>query len=479
MGTSSDIAAVMEEHPTWDLLSKEKLYKRLKSGHGVSKRDFDAWWSKQKNPVHEVFAKPSGKRFAFAKIARPPYSFQIDVVFMNQYKRQNGGKDCFLLLVDICSRKAFAYVLKDQTMPTIVSSYKRFLKDAGNEPFMVQGDNAFNAKEFQDFNTKRNIPVLTGVAADEHVTVGDPLGVLDRLVQTLRTLIEKRIHARDDPKWTTWLAEVIHDYNTNPHETLKNRTPDELYADEPAMRQRWVDDSAYNATVQKPVQEAFRAGDYVRVRLKKGTFEKGQTQSMSLEVYEVSGVRGSRVSLLTYPGKEPVARAFKPNELLKVDTPRNLEAPKAATKAKKQAKQGRRLRAEGLPELPAEPKPKGDTIADHAAVGQLAIVDVEGASDEPQRLEVRQGGKVGYVYAGVVTKKTAKRVYLKLYEASGPSRALSQKKLILGSKSYNLVGRTHKDALLYTSDPPRVRSDGSSSLGKAVVDAVTREYVFS
>ena len=63
--------------------------------------------------------------------------------------------------MDICSRKAFAYVLKDQTMPTILSSYKRFLKDAGKEPFMVQGNNAFNAKEFQDFNTKRNIPVLT------------------------------------------------------------------------------------------------------------------------------------------------------------------------------------------------------------------------------------------------------------------------------------------------------------------------------
>ena len=187
------------------------------------------------------------------------------------------------------------------------------------------------------------------------------------------------------------------------------------------MRQRWVDDSAYNATVQKPVQEAFHVGDYVRVRLKKGTFEKGQTQSMSLEVYEVSGVRGSRVSLLTYPGKEPVALAFKPNELLKVDTPRNLEAPKAATKAKKQAKQDRRLRAEGLPALPAEPKPTGDTIADHLVVGQLAIVDVEGASDEPQRLEVRKGGKVGYVYVGVVTKKTAKRVHLKLYEASGQS----------------------------------------------------------
>ena len=230
-------------------------------------------------------AKPSGKRFAFAKIARPPYNFQIDVVFMSNWKRQNGSKDCFLLLVDICSRKAFAYVLKDQTMPTILSYYKRFLKDAGKEPFMVQGDNAFNAKEFQDFNTKRNIPVITGVAADEHVTMGDPLGVLDRLVQTLRTLIEMRIHARDDPKWTNWLAEVIHDYNTNPHDTLKNRTPDELYADEPAMRQRWVDDSAFNATVQKPVQDGFRMGDYVRVRLKKGTFEKGQTQSMSLEVY--------------------------------------------------------------------------------------------------------------------------------------------------------------------------------------------------
>jgi hypothetical protein len=246
------------------------------------------------------------------------------------------------------------------------------------------------------------------------------------------------------------------------------------------MRQRWHEDSEYNAGIQKPVQETFRAGDYVRVRLKKGTFEKGQTQSMSLEVYEVSRVKGARVSLLTYPGKEAVARAYKPNELLKVDTPRNLEAPSAPAKAKKQARQSRRLRAEGLPELPAEPaKAKGDAIADHVVVGQLAIIDAEGAPPDQQRLEVHRDGKVGYVYAGVVTRKTSKKVYMKLYDALGDECALSQKKLSLGSTSHHVPASTHKDALLYLGDAPRVRSDGTTSIPKVVIKTVVQEYVFT
>ncbi len=110
--------------------------------------------------------------------------------------------------------------------------------------------------------------MYTNVADDEHVTKGDPLGILDRCVQTLQSMIEKRIHATDDPKWTEWLADVTHDYNTNPHTTLRDKTPDEVYNSAALIQARWVEDSDYNMAIHKELLDAFKHGDFVRMRLK-------------------------------------------------------------------------------------------------------------------------------------------------------------------------------------------------------------------
>jgi hypothetical protein len=467
----------VEQIPRYELLSKDKLYQRVKGT--VTKKAFEAWWKEHKNPVHELFSKPPSKKFKFARITGPPWSFQIDTIRMNPYKRQNGGKDRFLLLVEIGSRKAFAYVLKLETVPDVLDAYKTFLREAGHVPFLVKGDDYFSAKDFVAYNAKKGIPVLTNVAADEHVTSGHPLGILDRCVQTLRSMIEKRIHAYDDPKWTQWLGEIIQDYNENPHTTLDNKTPNQVYASLPDMHERWTQDSRYNIEISKAVAEAFKPGDYVRMRLKKPTFEKGATQTMSLEVYRVVSVKGSRITLETYPAGKEVARASKPNELIKVDKPVNMRAPKAPSVAKKHASHTRKLQSEGLP-VPPPDKPAPTTIATAVEKGKLVIVDVEGEADDTDtnRLTVTKDGKTGYVFAGIVTKKTAKMVHMKLFKRPGADTALNQKRLLLSGKSYAIDATSHPDALLYMGEAPRIRSDNTTSIPAAVVEAVRKEYVF-
>lgn len=452
-------------------------------GISLTQKEFDAWHSSreaQDTVVQELFAKPK-KKFRFSRIAAPPWSFQIDVVHMDRYKSQNRGVDRFLLLVEIESRKAFAYVLKSETVADVLKAYKRFLKDAQHEPFLVQGDDYFSAKEFVAFN--ENIPVVTDVAAEEHVTKGDPLGILDRLVKTLRAIMEKRIHADDDPKWPAWLDEVIRDYNHTPHKTLKNKTPDQVYDSLPLIHARWVEDSAYNAEVSKQVQAHFKVGDYVRKRLKKGTFEKGSTQTMSLEVYRVTKVKGTRVSLETYPDGEDVARAAKPNELLKVDKPVNAPAPVTVTNAVKEGRTSRRLAKEGItnetPNAPEKAQKESDSkmlLYKSVQNGQLAVVDAEDASEgDPHRLVLKHQGKTGYVYAGLVTKATAKKVYLKPLQG----KTIADKRLKLSDASVALDGKSHADALLYAGEAPRVRSDGTMSLASDVLATVREEYVFT
>lgn len=459
----------------------------------MTKKDVDDWFSSREDSVvNELFAKPK-KKFRYARIAAPPWSFQIDVVRMDRYKSQNRGTDRFLLLVEIESRKAFAYVLKSEAVADVLKAYRQFLKDAGHVPFLLQGDDYFSAKEFVEFNAKKNIPVITGVAAEEHVTTGDPLGILDRLVQTLRAVVEKRIHADDDPKWPAWLDEVIRDYNATPHETLterstlKNKTPDQVYTSLPDIHQRWVEDSAHNAEVSKDVQEHFKVGDYVRKRLKKGTFEKGATQTMSLEVYRVTKVKGTRVSLETYPEGAEVSRAAKPNELLKVDKPHNAPAPVVVEKAVKETRASRRLAKEGIDvNAPRKAQKEAKVLYKLVQAGQLAVVDAEGApEDDPHRLVLKDGNKTGYVYAGLITKATAKKVYLKPLQG----KSLSDKRLRLSDASVALDGGSHVDALLYAGEAPRVRSDGNGaerrsagqtmSLASDVLATVRKEYVFS
>jgi hypothetical protein len=361
----------------------------------------------------------------------------------------------------------------------VLLAYKRFLKDARHKPFYIHGDDYFSARDFVHFNDNKDIYVYTNVADDEHVTEGDPLGILDRCVQTLRSMIEKRIHATDDPKWTEWLSDVIHDYNNNPHATLKDKTPDEVYNSTALIHARWVEDSVYNMAIQKELLVAFKPGDFVRMRLKKGKFEKGATQTMSLEVFQVEDVRGMRVALKTYPEGRRLARPAKPNELVKVDKPYNAPVPKAIATAKKQAKQARKLAAEGLPVPQPSKRVEGDQINDVAQVGQLAIVDAEGAEEDSSRLTLTDGQKVGYVYAGIVTKVTTKLIYMKLLERTSiTDTSITQKRLKLSSKT-QAISNTHKDALLFTGDAPRIRSDGTTSIPALVIDAVRKEYVFS
>lgn len=374
--------ALLRQNPSWKLLSKTKLFAAAKAKDPSLKRAaLDEWYKANGSVTNEFFARPRA-RGKQAKIASPPYSFQIDVVQLPAYRSANAGVSKFLLIVEINSRKAWAYPLKDETMPTILASYKRWLDALKDEPWKIEGDDAFAAKAFQDFNRKRNVPVKTGVAADEHITKGNPLGIIDSLVWTLKSLIEKRIRAEDDAKWTKWLDEVLKLYNETPHDGLKEgKAPNDVYGDLIEMHKRWVAASEHNREVAQQVAEKFKKGDFVRVRLRKATFEKGTTQTMSDEVYRVVS-SGLRVTLETWPGGESVPRQYKPNELAKVDKPVNVPAAGRTSTVRKTSAAATKLTKDGLTEAAAKvakgakpkdaPKTRGQAAAAKRATRSTA-----------------------------------------------------------------------------------------------------------
>ena len=92
------------------------------------------------------------------------------------------------------SRKAWAYVLtkskKEKRAEVSVKTIQGF-KDEVGLIRGLEGDNEFSSAAVRKFCDDNDIRLETSVAKEEHISNGNKLGIIDRLVRTLRELIEK------------------------------------------------------------------------------------------------------------------------------------------------------------------------------------------------------------------------------------------------------------------------------------------------
>jgi hypothetical protein len=130
----SKLEKILKENPNYQLLGKSKLKKELEY-EGITKEDIDTYFNPKE--LNHIYSKP--KTYKSLKITAPPYSFQLDVALLPTYKKQNGGQDKFLILVDILSRKAFAYPLKSGKMNDVLNAYEQFLIDVDEQVNSVAG----------------------------------------------------------------------------------------------------------------------------------------------------------------------------------------------------------------------------------------------------------------------------------------------------------------------------------------------------
>ena len=102
-------------------------------------------------------------------------------------------KTQLLLLVDILSRKAWAYVLTKSKKEKRAEVSVKTSEDFKNKEGLInglRGDNEISSATIRKFCKDNDIRLYTSVAKEEHISNGNKLGSIDRLVRTLRELIE-------------------------------------------------------------------------------------------------------------------------------------------------------------------------------------------------------------------------------------------------------------------------------------------------
>ncbi len=249
------------------------------------------------------------------KITAPPRTFQIDIFWW----KKSEALIPILLLVDILSRKAFSFVLpksiKEKRGDITVKTLEEFKSQVGYI-HGLEGDNEFGNAAVKKFCEDNNIRLDTSVSKLEHISGGNKLGIIDRLVRTLRELIERYYdilgHKMDSLKDV--VATIIGTYNNDNHRTLDNKTPNQVFKDNDNQIARYLNDSVHNQHIYKTIP--FNPSDKVRILEDKGEFAKGKNK-FSKEMHSVEGKEGYKIKL------NDSTRKFKPSELLKVSTVSN------------------------------------------------------------------------------------------------------------------------------------------------------------
>jgi len=337
------IQTIITKHPSYKLLSKSKLFSVLRlKDPSIKMKDVEEFLSDK--PLQQVFKRP--KKHKPLVITGQPNSFQIDIIHLPNFTKQNKGVSRFLLLVDLLSRKAYAYPLKSGTIQNVIEVYKAFLEKV-KDVNSITGDNFFNAKPFVELNESKGIDLYTDVAQEDHIVKGsNKLGVIDRLTRTLKSIIKRRMVADNDVKWVEWLNEVIDLYNDLPHRTLNNFTPNEVWSDDYIQLQRQAHDEKENLKNYEGIQK-FKVGDVVRVYVGKKQFAK-EGENFTREVYKVVGIDKNKYIVENEKG-ERFKRKLKPSELIITKAPK-LKTGGKVDKVVKESIVGRKNKRDGIDE---------------------------------------------------------------------------------------------------------------------------------
>ena len=308
--------------------SKQNFINIAKKSLNASTKEINEFMTNQE--INQINKKPT--KHMNLKITALPKSFQIDMVY---YPIGESFKN-ILLIVDIQSRKAWAYLLSKSTGENILIAYKKFIDEVG-QINSVEGDNQFSYKGFVEYNKDNNIRVDTSIARDEHISQGNKLGVLDRLVRTLKEMIGKyRTIIGKQGAFSDILDKVIYTYNNQVHRTIK-ATPNDMFKNIDKQNFNFEKDKQYNRNIIS--KSNISIGAEARILESKGQLEKG-SQKFSVDLYKLVGREGNRFMVENSDG-EKLRRRLKPAELQVVKTveskiDKNIIKEQAAEKKQRQ-----------------------------------------------------------------------------------------------------------------------------------------------
>ena len=238
---------------------------------------------KNKAPHDERIEKPQ----YLPIFSRTKGEYQIDTMFVK-------GNPPFLIAININTRKAYGYKMKDKSAKSVKETLVKFFNEVPNVTKITSDqDSAYLSADVLSYLKERGINYRTTEDNNHNV-----LGTINRFMRTLRDL------ASGSGLTEARMKRIIKEYNNSPHSSLGDKSPNSITdADEDEYIK---EKSELTETIKDTYN--FNDGDHVRIVLEKNKIGKNRT-NLSNEAYIIDGKDGNNFivksedgSIDKYPG---------------------------------------------------------------------------------------------------------------------------------------------------------------------------------
>lgn len=296
--------------PRTGFVGADKLYQRVKS-KGITLAEVKAWL---KNQYVAQVQKPVNSGTGIPFSARSPkHIVQADLMFYDKFGQQNSGYKYILNLIDVYSRKGFAYPLKVKS--DAKKNIETFLKSHKIVVLQVDKGTEFVNSELVTLCERNNVELSVAKPEDKQRQA-----IVERFNKTIRQMLGKYMQANGTKKWVDVLPKFVANYNDSIHSTT-DQVPDLAFAGKVTVATRVPSE----ATLKK--LRSFNSGDKVRRLLNRSTFQKSGKPRWSDQIYTISMVLPFSFKLKASNGVV-LEGTYRIWELQKVDKVENIPQPK-------------------------------------------------------------------------------------------------------------------------------------------------------
>jgi len=197
-------------------------------------------------------------------------NWQADIGFLTKFKQFNKGFSCFLVVIDVLSKYAWAEPMKSKDGPSTAKAFETILSQAHPRvPEKLQTDKGL---EFYNRNFKS---LMKKFSIELYSTESDmKAAVAERFVKTLKMLILRYMSAQQTNEWVSKLQDCVSTYNKTIHKTIKMNPSEASKIENEGKVIRNVYGFLWDSDNLKRTKTKFKVGDYVRVSKNDKIFER-------------------------------------------------------------------------------------------------------------------------------------------------------------------------------------------------------------
>lgn len=281
-----------------------RLFKHLKkNGVAVSRQEVSDWLRSQ--PTYTLH---KDRRIRFKRnhynITNIDDLWEMDLIDMQKYSRNNKGHKYILAVIDCFSKFAWCIPIKRKTPVEIIRGFDEIFSSTDRKPIKIQSD---KGREF----VNKPVKVYFAEKDIQFFTTRDPAtkaSICERFIRTIKGIIYKYFTYTNSNKYTDTLQSLLFLYNNRVHSSI-GVSPASVNENNILQTWQYMQQKRERSLSRK--QPTLHVGDVVRVSNPKTVFEKGYKPKWSIEKFSV--VKVHRREPVVYNIKDESGSVIKGN----------------------------------------------------------------------------------------------------------------------------------------------------------------------